>query len=111
VALWFPKRERAYATALFNSGTNVGAIVAPALVPWIAFTWGWRWAFILAGLAGLCWIVLWIPLYDVPERVRRLGRREMDHIKSDGDAEPMDARRSLGRDARNPRPGRLGAKS
>ncbi len=91
VALWFPKRERAYATALFNSGTNVGAIVAPALVPWIAFTWGWRWAFILAGLAGLCWIVLWIPLYDVPERVRRLGRREMDHIKSDGDAEPMDA--------------------
>jgi ACS family hexuronate transporter-like MFS transporter len=92
VALWFPKRERAYATALFNSGTNVGAIVAPAIVPWIAFTLGWRWAFIMAGIAGLLWIALWVPLYDVPERIRRLNSREMAHIKSDGDAEQADAR-------------------
>ncbi|MBN2195960.1 MAG: MFS transporter [Polyangiaceae bacterium] len=91
VALWFPKRERAYATALFNSGTNVGAIVAPAVVPWIALTWGWRWAFILAGIAGLVWIAFWVPFYDVPERVRRLSRRELAHIKSDADAGPADA--------------------
>jgi ACS family hexuronate transporter-like MFS transporter len=91
VALWFPKRERAYATALFNSGTNVGAIIAPAIVPWIAFTWGWRWAFVMAGIAGLVWIALWVPLYNVPERIKGLGSREMAHIKSDADAEQADA--------------------
>src|SRR3954453_7611537 len=56
VALWFPKRERALATALFNSGANVGAIIAPAVIPWLAFTWGWRFAFVAAGLAGLVWL-------------------------------------------------------
>src|SRR5690606_11611856 len=57
-AQWFPKRERAYATSIFNAGTNVGAIVAPAIVPWIALTWGWQWAFIIAGIAGLLWLIL-----------------------------------------------------
>src|SRR6266545_818358 len=52
VALWFPKRERAFATALFNSGANVGAIAAPAVIPWLAYTWGWRSAFVAAGVAG-----------------------------------------------------------
>jgi ACS family hexuronate transporter-like MFS transporter len=85
VALWFPKRERAYATALFNSGTNVGAIVAPAVVPWMAFTWGWRSAFIAAGIAGCLWLFLWIPLYDVPERIARLGNRELLHIRNDAE--------------------------
>ena len=56
VALWFPKKERALATSIFNSGTNVGAIIAPAIVPAIALNWGWHWAFIIAGIAGFAWM-------------------------------------------------------
>ena len=68
VALWFPKKERAFATSIFNAGTNVGAIIAPAMIPAIALTLGWRWAFILAGLAGFLWLFFWFPMYDVPEK-------------------------------------------
>jgi MFS transporter, ACS family, aldohexuronate transporter len=85
VALWFPKRERAFATAIFNSGANVGAIVAPATIPIIAYSLGWRWAFIFAGIAGFLWILFWIPLYDVPERRRRVSAGEMELIRSDRD--------------------------
>jgi ACS family hexuronate transporter-like MFS transporter len=82
-AQWFPKRERAYATSIFNAGTNVGAIVAPAIVPWIALTWGWQWAFIIAGIAGLLWLILWIPLYDRPEKSKRVNAAELELIESD----------------------------
>jgi len=85
VAIWFPKRERAFATALFNSGTNVGAILAPAIVPWLAYNFGWRSAFIAAGIAGFAWLFLWIPLYDVPENVRSLSPAEKAYIESDRD--------------------------
>jgi MFS transporter, ACS family, hexuronate transporter len=85
VAFWFPKRERAFATSIFNAGTNVGAIVAPALVPLIAATWGWRSAFVLAGIAGLLWLALWLPFYDSPENIKKLSRSELDHIRSDLD--------------------------
>lgn len=85
VALWFPKRERAFATALFNSGANVGAIIAPAVIPWIAFTWGWRSAFVAAGAAGALWLLFWIPLYNVPEKVASLTQAELRHIRSDAD--------------------------
>ena len=85
VALWFPRRERALATALFNSGANVGAVVAPAIVPWIALTWGWRAAFVIAGCAGFAWLVLWIPLYDSPEKLRRLTAAERALIAGDAD--------------------------
>jgi ACS family hexuronate transporter-like MFS transporter len=88
VALWFPKRERALATAIFNSGTNVGAIIAPATIPLIAFTLGWRWAFIFAGIAGLLWLLLWIPLYDLPERRRKVSAEELALIRSDHDEQP-----------------------
>lgn len=84
-ALWFPKRERAFATSIFNSGTNVGAILAPWLVPMIAYSFGWRWAFILAGLAGLIWIAFWIPLYNTPDKSTRLNDGERAHIHSDID--------------------------
>jgi MFS transporter, ACS family, hexuronate transporter len=67
VAQWFPRNDRAFATAVFNSGANVGAIVAPAVVPWIAFTWGWRSAFVAAGIAGFAWLLLWLPLYRAPD--------------------------------------------
>ena len=82
-AQWFPKRERAYATSIFNAGTNVGAIVAPLMVPWIAYTWGWEMAFIIAGVAGLLWLLLWIPLYDTPERSKRVDAAERELIASD----------------------------
>jgi MFS transporter, ACS family, hexuronate transporter len=82
-AQWFPKRERAYATSIFNAGTNVGAIVAPAIVPWIAYTYGWQMAFIIAGVAGLLWLLLWIPLYDAPERSKRVRAAERELIESD----------------------------
>jgi ACS family hexuronate transporter-like MFS transporter len=100
VALWFPKRERAFATAIFNAGTNVGAIIAPAMIPAIALTFGWRSAFILAGVAGFAWLFLWVPFYDVPEKVKRLSRAEYDLIESDRDdpgkgARPMGWLRSL----------------
>jgi ACS family hexuronate transporter-like MFS transporter len=85
VALWFPKKERAFATALFNSGANVGAIVAPAIIPRVAFAWGWRSAFVGAGFAGLLWLILWFVFYDVPERIKRLGAAELAHIRSDAD--------------------------
>ena len=82
VAIWFPPRERAYATALFNCGSNVGAIIAPAIVPWLAFTFGWRSAFVAAGIAGLVWLAFWLPWYDVPERIAKLTAGELAHIRS-----------------------------
>lgn len=84
-ALWFPKRERAFATGIFNSGANIGALIAPAVIPWIAFTWNWRAAFIAAGILGYLWLLLWLPLYNLPERIRRLHPEEMAYIRSDRD--------------------------
>jgi ACS family hexuronate transporter-like MFS transporter len=86
VALWFPKRERAFATAIFNSGANVGAIIAPACIPIIAERLGWRAAFVFAGIAGFLWLIFWIPLYEVPERRKRVSAAELDLIRSDRDA-------------------------
>jgi len=89
VALWFPRKERALATALFNSGTNVGAIVAPAVIPPIAEAWGWRAAFVAAGVVGFLWLAFWIPLYEVPERNRRLKAAELAYIQSDRELSPV----------------------
>ncbi len=83
VALWFPKKDRALATTIFNSGTNVGAIVAPAIVPWMAFTWGWQSAFIAAGLAGFVWLFFWIPWFQLPEKMKGLTSQELSLIRSD----------------------------
>jgi MFS transporter, ACS family, hexuronate transporter len=85
IALWFPKRERAFATAIFNSGTNVGAIIAPALVPLIALTFGWRAAFIFAGILGFLWLFLWFPYYDVPTKKLKPSSPELAFIRSDKD--------------------------
>lgn len=85
VALWFPKRERATATAIFNSGTNVGAIIAPLLVPPIALALGWHWAFIFAGIAGFIWLFFWWPFYNVPEKIKAANAAELEHIRSDRD--------------------------
>jgi ACS family hexuronate transporter-like MFS transporter len=83
VAEWFPKKERALATGLFNAGSNVGAIIAPLVVPWITLTWGWQEAFIFTGAAGLLWLIFWFWLYDKPENSTWLSKEELEYIQSD----------------------------
>jgi MFS transporter, ACS family, hexuronate transporter len=83
IAEWFPRKERALATGIFNAGTNVGAVVAPLAVPAIASRWGWQAAFIITGIAGLIWIVFWVPLYHKPREHPHLSRAELEHIESD----------------------------
>jgi MFS transporter, ACS family, hexuronate transporter len=85
VTEWFPKKERALATGIFNSGTNVGAIIAPLIVPLIALWWGWEWAFILTGAAGLLWLFFWFTMYEVPGKHPKLKKEEYDYIHSDTD--------------------------
>lgn len=87
VAEWFPKRERALATGIFNSGTNVGAIVAPIVVPWIALRYGWQWAFILTGAIGFLWVAFWLKTYEAPRRHPRLSPAELSYIESDQEPE------------------------
>ena len=88
VAEWFPKKERALATGIFNAGTSVGAMVTPLIVPWIAGHLGWRWAFVLTGALGFAWLVLWLRLYGKPEEHRRCTRDELALIQSDPIAAP-----------------------
>ena len=83
-ALWFPKKERALATSLFNSGANVGAILAPAIVPWMAFKFGWQSAFLAAGTVGFLWLFLWMPWFENPEKKPALSKEELTWIQSDG---------------------------
>lgn len=83
VAEWFPKKERAFATGIFNSGTNIGAIIAPLIVPWIAVTWGWQYAFIITGAVGFIWLIFWFVLYEVPSKQKKLSKAEFDYIHSD----------------------------
>jgi ACS family hexuronate transporter-like MFS transporter len=87
IAEWFPKRERALATGLFNSGTNIGAIIAPVAVPLIAARWGWQMAFIATGALGFFWLILWLNLYRRPEEHKQLSKPEFSYIRSDP-AEP-----------------------
>lgn len=93
-ALWFPKKERALATSIFNSGTNVGAIVAPVLVPPIAFHFGWPAPFFVAGCAGLLWLFFWVPMYTIPRLSKRVNQAELDYIESDVDERAGDAAES-----------------
>lgn len=85
VAEWFPKKERALATGIFNSGTNIGAIAAPLTVPFIAAQMGWQWAFIITGAIGFIWLIFWFWLYEVPAKQKRLGAAEFAYIHSDAD--------------------------
>lgn len=83
VAEWFPKKERALATGIFNAGTNVGILIAAALVPFVTLRWGWKWAFIVTGLVGFVWLIFWLWLYKRPEEHTRLTEEERKHIQSD----------------------------
>src|SRR3954452_14806867 len=83
VAEWFPKKERALATGIFNSGSNMGAIMAPAVVPALALYWGWQAAFVATGVAGLLWVFFWWPIYRRPEDKETLSASEFQYIRSD----------------------------
>lgn len=83
VAEWFPKKERAFATGIFNGGSNIGAILAPLIVPILYAQYGWEAAFIATGLAGLLWVVFWWPIYRPPAEHPKLSAAELAYIQSD----------------------------
>lgn len=83
VSEWFPKKERALATGIFNSGTNIGALATPLLVPVIVATWGWYEAFVITGILGFIWLVFWMAIYKRPEEDAKLSKNELTYIQSD----------------------------
>lgn len=85
VAEWFPKKERSFATGLFNAGANIGIIATAMSVPWITITYGWRWSFVITGLLGVILVILWVLVYKKPEESTRITKEELDYIKSDQD--------------------------
>lgn len=89
VAEWFPKRERALATGIFNSGTNIGAVLTPLIVPWITYTYGWYWAFVATGTFGLLWLAVWSPLYGSPATHPWVRPAELQLIRSDPPDPPV----------------------
>ena len=89
-AEYFPKKERSLSTGIFNSGANVGAILAPLTVPWIQLNWGWDWAFIIMGLIGFVWLLFWVVFYEKPEKQKKLSAAELAYIRS-GEEETTDA--------------------
>jgi ACS family hexuronate transporter-like MFS transporter len=85
VAEWFPKKERALATGIFNSGTSIGAVTAPILVPWLLGAYGWQQAFIITGALGFIWLVFWWIFYEIPSRHKKLQPTEFEYIHSDNE--------------------------
>jgi ACS family hexuronate transporter-like MFS transporter len=85
VAEWFPKKERALATGLFNSGSTVGAIIAPVIVSGITLAFGWKWAFIVTGALGFIWVVLWSVYYREPSKNQKLSKSEFEYINQDAE--------------------------
>ncbi|MCX6329939.1 MAG: MFS transporter, partial [Bacteroidia bacterium] len=87
VAEWFPKKERALATGIFNSGSNLGAMVAALVVPWCLVYWGvgagWKLSFIITGASGFLWLIFWFWLYNPPSKQKRLSKTEFDYIHQD----------------------------
>ncbi len=92
VAEWFPKKERAFATGIFNAGSNVGAILAPATVPFIYANYGWQAAFVITGLIGMVWVLFWWPIYRRPQEHPRLSTAELAYIESDPPDPPIKIR-------------------
>jgi ACS family hexuronate transporter-like MFS transporter len=82
-AEYFPKKERSFATGFFNGGTNIGAVLAPLSVPFIAAKWGWEAAFLFIGAIGFIWLIFWYKYYDKPEDQKRLSAEELAYIKAD----------------------------
>ncbi len=86
IAEWFPKKDRALATGIFNSGATIGAITAPIIVTAITLSLGWKWAFIITGLLGLIWIVFWLNIYQSPDKHKKVSQAELQYILSDNDS-------------------------
>ncbi|MBA4040428.1 MAG: MFS transporter [Sphingobium sp.] len=80
---WFPKRERALATGIFNSGSNIGAIATPLMVPPLVLAWGWQSAFLITGAVGIIWVAIWLLVYRAPDGNARVSDAELAHIRSD----------------------------
>ena len=91
IAEWFPKRDRAYATGLFNSGTTIGAIIAPVIVTAITLQWGWRWAFIVTGILGFIWVIIWWMMYHSPQKHPHVNAAELAYIHSDEQPENLES--------------------
>ncbi|MBA4197069.1 MAG: MFS transporter [Chitinophaga sp.] len=85
MAEWFPKKERALATGIFNSGANIGAIITPLSIPFIIGHWGWQAAFVITGLLGFIWVIFWFFIYEVPRKHKKLSPAELAYIESDKD--------------------------
>lgn len=85
VAEWFPKKERALATGIFNAGSNIGAVIAPIMVPWILGSYGWQEAFLITGALGFVWLIFWWRLYEVPAKKKNISKAEYDYIHSDAE--------------------------
>ncbi|MBS1564414.1 MAG: MFS transporter [Bacteroidetes bacterium] len=88
VTEWFPKKERALAIGIFDSGSNIGACVAPILIPWIMGMYGWQEAFIITGALGFIWLILWRLFYEVPAKHKKVSAEELAYINSDQQAGP-----------------------
>ncbi len=82
-AEYFPKKERSLATGIFNSGSNIGAILAPLSVPYIAEVWGWETTFLVIGAVGFIWLFFWFAYYDIPSQQKRLSKAELDYIHTE----------------------------
>ena len=85
VAEWFPKKDRALATGVFNSGTNMAAIFGPPLIAWIFSSYGWKQAFLWTGALGFIWLIFWWGLYEIPSKQKRISAAEFTYINSDAD--------------------------
>lgn len=90
-AEYFPKKERSFATGIFNSGANVGAILAPLTVPWMRINWGWEAVFIVMGATGFLWLLFWWTFYEKPEKQKRLSATELEYIRSGEEEAPQSA--------------------
>ena len=88
VAEWFPKKERSFATGLFNAGSNIGAILAPILVPFLVINYGWQSAFVVTGAFGFIWLFFWLITYKKPAEHPKVSKEELAYICSDEEVEP-----------------------
>jgi ACS family hexuronate transporter-like MFS transporter len=88
VAEWFPKKDRALATGIFNSGTNIAAIIGPPVIAWIFISYGWHQAFIWTGSLGFIWLIFWLYFYEIPGKQKRLSKEEFDYIHQDTTENP-----------------------
>jgi ACS family hexuronate transporter-like MFS transporter len=95
IAEWFPKKDRALATGIFNSGTNIASIIGPPLIAWIFSSYGWQEAFIWTGSLGFIWLIFWWWLYEIPSRQKRVTAEEIEYIHSDPDEEPAGSKQKI----------------